>query len=62
MTHTVGERLRAEAQAFGLRFACEDCAYFDAERSRCLHGYTERPSASDLEGDFVAFCKEFELA
>ena len=63
MRHTVDEALMLEARAFVLRFACVDCVHFDAERSRCVHGYTERPSEKDLErpGSVVTFCKEFEL-
>jgi hypothetical protein len=62
--HTVDPALVREARTFSLRFACDDCAHFDAERIRCVHGYTERPGVKDLEqsGDVVTFCKEFELA
>jgi hypothetical protein len=62
MKHAVDEALRDEVRAFALRFACEDCAHFDAARSRCLHGYTERPRVTDLDRGLVVFCKEFELA
>jgi hypothetical protein len=61
--HTVDRQLSEPARTFSLRFACEDCAHFDAERARCVHGYVERPSANALEqpGGVIAFCKEFEL-
>jgi hypothetical protein len=63
--HLIDALLLREAREFALRFACTDCVNFDAEGSRCVHGYTERPSKSDLEldqaGGFVTFCKEFEL-
>lgn len=63
MRHTVDARLRAEARTFALRFACEDCVHFDPERRACVHGYIERPSATDFEPGSppMAFCKEFEL-
>lgn len=53
-----------ERRTFALRFACEDCAYFDAEGERCSHGY---PNAEHREahvaetGASLVFCKEFEL-
>jgi hypothetical protein len=61
--HLVDDVLRVEARAFALRFACEDCAHFDAGQRACAHGYTERPSPADLgpESTTLAFCKEFEL-
>jgi hypothetical protein len=61
--HLVDDVLRAEARAFALRFACDDCAHFDAREQTCAHGYTERPSIADLapESKTLAFCKEFEL-
>jgi hypothetical protein len=63
MRHLVDSVLLAEARTFSLRFACEDCVHHDAERDRCTHGYTERPSPGDLEPGSppLAFCKEFEL-
>jgi hypothetical protein len=62
--HTVDPALVLEARTFSLRFACDDCAHFDPDGGRCMHGYTERPGAKDLQqpGDTVTFCKEFELA
>jgi hypothetical protein len=61
--HIVDRGLFEQARLFSLRFACEDCAHFDAERARCVHGYVEGPCAGALErpGGDVAFCKEFEL-
>jgi len=60
----VDATLAREARAFAFCFACEDCAHFDPKGPRCVHGYTERPSQSDLDpiGGVVTFCKEFELA
>jgi hypothetical protein len=61
--HPVNAQLQREAARFALRFACEDCVHFDADRVRCTHGYVERPSRADLAelGGLLAFCKEFEL-
>jgi hypothetical protein len=57
-------RLREEAARFQLRFTCEDCVHFAAERRACANGY---PTAPHLEVDLsledsLEFCKEFELA
>jgi hypothetical protein len=35
--------LRAQAAAFAFRFACEDCAHFDAPGERCSLGYPAAP-------------------
>jgi hypothetical protein len=61
--HRVDRELLEEARTFSLRFACVDCVHFDADRTRCVHGYLERPSTEALEqsGGVVTFCKEFEL-
>jgi hypothetical protein len=61
--HPIDQELVDGARTFSLRFACEDCAHFDTEGARCVHGYVERPDAKALEtpGGTVAFCKEFEL-
>jgi hypothetical protein len=61
--HTVDKELVEQVRVFSLRFACEDCLHFDAEGARCVHGYSERPSAGALDkpGGGIAFCKEFEL-
>jgi hypothetical protein len=63
MRHRVDAHLREQARSFALKFACRDCAHFDAKRDLCVHGYTERPSSSDMEKPDadLAFCKEFEL-
>ncbi|HEX7665879.1 MAG TPA: hypothetical protein VF407_15235 [Polyangiaceae bacterium] len=61
MKTVVDARLRAEAERFHLRFACEDCAQFDEERG-CAHGYPLAPHRADLDGDTIVFCKEFETA
>jgi hypothetical protein len=51
---------------FALRFTCEHCSHFQAEKERCTHGYpTEvhraaryEPPAPDTE---LVFCKDFDL-
>jgi len=53
--------LRDEAQRFALRFACEDCAHWAAARRACGNGWPEGVAKDALEGEEVAFCKEFEL-
>jgi hypothetical protein len=68
----VDTRLVDEAARFQLRFACDDCVHFAAERESagpggsCGNGWPTRlrrsaldPSPSDPP---LAFCKEFELA
>jgi hypothetical protein len=58
----VDARLREEARRFALRFACEDCAHFDAHREACVHGYPAAPRLAEIdEEDELLFCKEFEL-
>ena len=64
MRSLVDERLREEARTFALRFACEDCAYFEPEYERCGNGY---PTGSHVHVDLslrrhLEFCKEFEFA
>ncbi len=63
MRTLIDATLRAEAKRFELRFTCEDCAHFAAERQGCAHGY---PTAAHLGVDLelresLEFCKEFEL-
>lgn len=64
MKTLIDERLRAEARAFGFRFGCEDCAYFDAKNALCGNGYPTAPHAHvELAlGRHLEFCKEFEFA
>lgn len=57
----------AEAERFGLRFTCEECAHFDARRESCghewpvaLHRRSRYQPPSPVED--VVFCKEFESA
>jgi hypothetical protein len=58
----INERLRNEAQRYGLRFACEDCVHFDAERAACGNGWPPSPRRGALDLTEIEFCKELELA
>jgi hypothetical protein len=54
-----------EAARFELRFACEDCAHFAAERApTCGNGWPLLVRRAEIEaaGAELSFCKEFELA
>jgi hypothetical protein len=57
----VDERLRLEASRFRFRFACEDCAHFDAGGSRCSMEYPAEPRQDALERPDIELCKSFEL-
>jgi hypothetical protein len=57
----VDERLRSEAARYVFRFACEDCAHFDGEASRCSLAYPAAPRRDALEGRHLELCKAFEL-
>lgn len=63
MRTRIDARLRDEASRFGLRFACDDCAHFDARQVACAHGYPTAPHRRNLLGDAeeLTFCKEFDL-
>lgn len=54
--------LREEAARFGLKFRCDDCVHFIAERERCAHGYPTEDHRRTLDAPFVVFCKELEIA
>jgi hypothetical protein len=58
----VDARLREEARRFAFRFACDDCAHFDAQAQRCSLGYPAAPRRGVLEAAVhVELCKEYEL-
>ena len=65
----VDRHLRAEAQRFAFRFACDDCAHFAPAPSRrpsvpagvCSLGFAAKPRRDALDGDEVELCKTFEL-
>jgi hypothetical protein len=56
-------RLREEAARFQLRFTCEHCVHFAADRQACANEYpTHAHLAIDLDNaESLEFCKEFEL-
>ncbi len=55
--------LREEARRFALRFACCECAHYDAVTDRCGQGWPTRVTRDAIEkAAEVVFCKEFELA
>lgn len=63
MRTLVDLQLRDEARRFELRFTCEHCVHFVAERRACANEY---PTQAHLEIDLehspsLEFCKEFEL-
>jgi hypothetical protein len=58
----VDARLREEAARFAFRFACEECAHFDADAARCSLGYPAAPRRDALRAPHLELCKEFELA
>lgn len=63
MMTPVDGRLRQEAQAYRLRFACPHCVYFDPASRSCSEGYpTEEHERTDFDRDALLFCKLFEGA
>jgi hypothetical protein len=56
--------LRREAEAFALRFACDDCCHRDDSSGAptCTLGFPAELRRDALDGDELAFCKSFELA
>lgn len=63
MRTPVDDQLREEARSFSLRFSCEHCVHFVAERAACANGYpTQAHLVAQLEQrEDLYFCKEFEL-
>jgi hypothetical protein len=61
----VDAELRRDATRYGLRYACEDCAYFVAPTGGCAEGFPNamhRARPLDVETTALVFCKRFELA
>jgi hypothetical protein len=57
------EQFRQEVATFDLRCTCSFCAAFDADRGRCVYGYSTEPHRRlplAEEREFT-FCKAFEL-
>jgi hypothetical protein len=63
MVSLIDARLRKEHEAYRLRFACTDCAHFDAEDRLCSNGFPcEAHRDPELSGrKQLVFCKAFEL-
>ncbi len=64
MKHRLDERLLDEVERFRLRYSCEACVHFDPIEARCGEGYPnhehrQRPLRA---GEWLCFCKSFELA
>jgi hypothetical protein len=57
----VDERLRLEVARYDFRFACDDCAHFDASGARCSLDYPAAPRRDALQGTELELCKSFEL-
>lgn len=55
-----------QSARFALRFTCEHCSHFQAERERCTHGYpcdVHRAAHYEHAGaeTELLFCKDFDL-
>jgi hypothetical protein len=70
MKTRVDALLRAQAAEFAFRFACEDCAHFDARGERCSLTYPAAPRRGALappeaedrtDASELVLCKTFEL-
>ncbi len=61
MKTLVDGRFHLEVTQYAFRFACDDCAHFDAPPSRCSLDYPAAPRRDALEGDELELCKSFEL-
>jgi hypothetical protein len=59
------ETFFAQARAFGLAYTCERCAFFHEASGRCVHGFPNHEHRADYyrrPGEWIVFCKDFELA
>ena len=61
MKTLVDARLHLEVARYAFRFACDDCAHFDAGSARCSFDYPASPRLNALEASEVELCKAFEL-
>ena len=50
-----------ERDRFAFRFSCEDCGHFDQAKGRCRHEWPNELHRQGPLGEWVDFCKEFEL-
>ena len=61
MRTLVDERFRLEVARYDLRFACDDCAHFEAGAERCSLDYPAAPRRDALQRTDIELCKSFEL-
>ena len=63
MLTRVDDQLRTEARRYALRFTCDACLHFDADRPSCSHGYPhhEHQGVDPERVSVLSFCKLFEL-
>ena len=61
MKTRVDLQLQLEAAKFAFRFACDDCAHFDASASTCSLSFEAAPRRDGLSGTHLELCKAFEL-
>jgi hypothetical protein len=57
-------RFHEQRERFALRFTCEHCALFDAERESCAHGFPTEEHRLEhylsLQA-VIVLCKDFQL-
>jgi hypothetical protein len=61
MKTLVDARLHLEVARYEFRFACDDCAHFDADSARCSFDYPAAPRRDALLAPEIELCKAFEL-
>ena len=62
MRTRVDPQLREEAEKFAFRFACDDCAHFEAAAGSCSLSFEAAPRRDALSRTHLELCKAFELA
>jgi hypothetical protein len=58
------ERFFEQAAQFELRFCCEHCSFFHEDSETCVHDFPNgehRESYYARPGEWIIFCKDFEL-
>jgi hypothetical protein len=58
----IDPQLREEAERFAFRFACDDCAHFEASTASCSLSFEAAPRRDALLRTYLELCKTFELA
>lgn len=61
----MSEAYRLEKEKYRLKDCCEDCSYFNEEKSSCAMLYPTEPHVKQTflkakDGDRIYFCKMFE--